>query len=78
MVVLPTFRFWCADVAEDHLAVIIMLTTAPYFLFFCRLVTVTNFNMANVCIELIKLDLCSQWLQNCWSIRSDDLPNGDG
>lgn len=41
MMVLPTFRFWCADVVEDHLAVIIMLTTAPYFLFFCRLVILT-------------------------------------
>ncbi|XP_073946803.1 transient receptor potential cation channel subfamily V member nanchung [Choristoneura fumiferana] len=36
MVALPTLRLWCADEAEDHLAVIIMLTTAPYFLFFCR------------------------------------------
>ncbi|XP_047523525.1 transient receptor potential cation channel subfamily V member 5 [Pieris napi] len=36
MVVLPSLRLWCADEAEDHLAVIIMLTTAPYFLFFCR------------------------------------------
>ncbi|XP_072935457.1 transient receptor potential cation channel subfamily V member 5-like isoform X2 [Epargyreus clarus] len=36
MVILPTLRVWCADEAEDHLAVIIMLTTAPYFLFFCR------------------------------------------
>lgn len=54
MVVLPTFRFWCADVVEDHLAVIIMLTTAPYFLFFCRLVIVTNYlNMINVCQGLI-------------------------
>ncbi|CAK1600101.1 unnamed protein product [Parnassius mnemosyne] len=36
MLVLPTLRLWCADEEEDHLAVIIMLTTAPYFLFFCR------------------------------------------
>ncbi|KAG6455589.1 hypothetical protein O3G_MSEX009288 [Manduca sexta] len=36
MLILPTLRLWCADEAEDHLAVIIMLTTAPYFLFFCR------------------------------------------
>ncbi|KAL0849939.1 hypothetical protein ABMA28_011863 [Loxostege sticticalis] len=36
MIALPTLRLWCADEAEDHLAVIIMLTTAPYFLFFCR------------------------------------------
>ncbi|CAH0722828.1 unnamed protein product, partial [Brenthis ino] len=36
MVALPTLRLWCADEEEDHLAVIIMLTTAPYFLFFCR------------------------------------------
>ncbi|GBP18545.1 Transient receptor potential cation channel subfamily V member 6 [Eumeta japonica] len=36
MLCLPTLRLWCADEAEDHLAVIIMLTTAPYFLFFCR------------------------------------------
>uniref|UniRef100_A0A2A4JF08 Ion transport domain-containing protein n=1 Tax=Heliothis virescens TaxID=7102 RepID=A0A2A4JF08_HELVI len=36
MLVLPTLRLWCAEEEEDHLAVIIMLTTAPYFLFFCR------------------------------------------
>ncbi|KAM3958296.1 transient receptor potential cation channel subfamily V member nanchung [Aphomia sociella] len=36
MLILPTLRLWCADEEEDHLAVIIMLTTAPYFLFFCR------------------------------------------
>ncbi|KAG7304311.1 hypothetical protein JYU34_011251 [Plutella xylostella] len=36
MTALPTLRLWCAEEAEDHLAVIIMLTTAPYFLFFCR------------------------------------------
>ncbi|KPJ13765.1 Transient receptor potential cation channel subfamily V member 5 [Papilio machaon] len=36
MLALPTLRLWCADEEEDHVAVIIMLTTAPYFLFFCR------------------------------------------
>ncbi|XP_072935442.1 transient receptor potential cation channel subfamily V member 5-like [Epargyreus clarus] len=36
MITMPTLRLWCAEEAEDHLAVIIMLTTAPYFLFFCR------------------------------------------
>ncbi|CAB3220911.1 unnamed protein product [Arctia plantaginis] len=36
MLVLPVLRLWCAEKEEDHLAVIIMLTTAPYFLFFCR------------------------------------------
>ncbi|KAL4705266.1 hypothetical protein ACJJTC_010285 [Scirpophaga incertulas] len=36
MITMPTLRLWCADAAEDHLAVMIMLTTAPYFLFFCR------------------------------------------
>ncbi|KAJ2943871.1 hypothetical protein O0L34_g8197 [Tuta absoluta] len=36
MLILPTLRMWCLDEEEDHLAVIIMLTTAPYFLFFCR------------------------------------------
>ncbi|XP_041974280.1 transient receptor potential cation channel subfamily V member 5 [Aricia agestis] len=36
MVALPTLRLACADEEEDHLAVMIMLTTAPYFLFFCR------------------------------------------
>ncbi|KAJ0181333.1 hypothetical protein K1T71_003418 [Dendrolimus kikuchii] len=36
MMILPTLRLWCADEEEDHIAVIIMLTTAPYFLFFCR------------------------------------------
>lgn len=33
---MPVFRFSCKDEAEDIMAVVIMLTTAPYFLFFCR------------------------------------------
>ncbi|XP_044012696.1 transient receptor potential cation channel subfamily V member 5 [Aphidius gifuensis] len=32
----PFLRLSCADKAEDMLAVVVMLTTAPYFLFFCR------------------------------------------
>ncbi|KAL7305423.1 hypothetical protein TKK_0002166 [Trichogramma kaykai] len=32
----PLLRFDCADELEDKLAVVVMLTTAPYFLFFCR------------------------------------------
>ncbi|KMQ98230.1 transient receptor potential cation channel subfamily v member 6 [Lasius niger] len=32
----PFLRFACADEVEDMLAVVVMLTTAPYFLFFCR------------------------------------------
>ncbi|XP_029680490.1 transient receptor potential cation channel subfamily V member 5 [Formica exsecta] len=32
----PVLRFSCADEVEDMLAVVVMLTTAPYFLFFCR------------------------------------------
>lgn len=32
----PFLRFSCADEVEDMLAVVVMLTTAPYFLFFCR------------------------------------------
>ncbi|XP_025074158.1 transient receptor potential cation channel subfamily V member 5 [Pogonomyrmex barbatus] len=32
----PFLRFSCADEVEDILAVVVMLTTAPYFLFFCR------------------------------------------
>ncbi|XP_012525905.1 transient receptor potential cation channel subfamily V member 5 isoform X4 [Monomorium pharaonis] len=32
----PFLRFVCADEVEDILAVVVMLTTAPYFLFFCR------------------------------------------
>lgn len=32
----PFLRFACADEVEDMLAVVAMLTTAPYFLFFCR------------------------------------------
>ncbi|XP_011165630.1 transient receptor potential cation channel subfamily V member 5 isoform X2 [Solenopsis invicta] len=32
----PFLRFVCADEIEDILAVVVMLTTAPYFLFFCR------------------------------------------
>ncbi|XP_001606102.2 transient receptor potential cation channel subfamily V member 5 isoform X1 [Nasonia vitripennis] len=32
----PFLRMSCADEVEDILAVVVMLTTAPYFLFFCR------------------------------------------
>ncbi|XP_063989987.1 transient receptor potential cation channel subfamily V member 5 isoform X2 [Diachasmimorpha longicaudata] len=32
----PFLRLACADKVEDMLAVVVMLTTAPYFLFFCR------------------------------------------
>lgn len=32
----PVLRLTCADEVEDNLAVVVMLTTAPYFLFFCR------------------------------------------
>ncbi|KZC09064.1 PREDICTED: transient receptor potential cation channel subfamily V member 5 [Dufourea novaeangliae] len=32
----PFLRLNCADRVEDMLAVVVMLTTAPYFLFFCR------------------------------------------
>ncbi|XP_039294206.1 transient receptor potential cation channel subfamily V member 5 [Nilaparvata lugens] len=36
MMTMPFFRFTCQDETEDILAVVIMLTTGPYFLFFCR------------------------------------------
>uniref|UniRef100_A0A0A9VZJ0 Transient receptor potential cation channel subfamily V member 6 n=2 Tax=Lygus hesperus TaxID=30085 RepID=A0A0A9VZJ0_LYGHE len=36
MLTLPFFRFSCNEEVEDVIAVVIMLTTAPYFLFFCR------------------------------------------
>lgn len=32
----PALRLICVDEVEDMLAVVVMLTTAPYFLFFCR------------------------------------------
>ncbi|KAL1138329.1 hypothetical protein AAG570_008393 [Ranatra chinensis] len=36
MITMPFLRFTCNEEVEDIMAVIIMLTTAPYFLFFCR------------------------------------------
>ncbi|KAK9869474.1 hypothetical protein WA026_003229 [Henosepilachna vigintioctopunctata] len=36
MQTVPWLRLACQDEFEDFIAVIIMLTTAPYFLFFCR------------------------------------------
>ncbi|XP_026810195.1 transient receptor potential cation channel subfamily V member 5 [Rhopalosiphum maidis] len=36
MMTIPPLRLTCYDKAEDIIAVIIMLTTCPYFLFFCR------------------------------------------
>jgi len=37
MMNVPWLRLSCHTEIEDHVAVVIMLTTAPYFLFFCRL-----------------------------------------
>ncbi|ERL84850.1 hypothetical protein D910_02274 [Dendroctonus ponderosae] len=34
--VIPSLRLVCMDEVEDIIAVVVMLTTAPYFLFFCR------------------------------------------
>uniref|UniRef100_A0A1B6DWF7 Ion transport domain-containing protein n=1 Tax=Clastoptera arizonana TaxID=38151 RepID=A0A1B6DWF7_9HEMI len=36
MMIMPILRFKCKEEMEDIFAVVIMLTTAPYFLFFCR------------------------------------------
>ncbi|KAL3281599.1 hypothetical protein HHI36_004806 [Cryptolaemus montrouzieri] len=36
MQTVPWLRLACQDELEDFIAVVIMLTTAPYFLFFCR------------------------------------------
>ncbi|GAB0094008.1 hypothetical protein DMENIID0001_092090 [Sergentomyia squamirostris] len=36
MMIMPWLRFSCSTEIEDHFIVVIMLTTAPYFLFFCR------------------------------------------
>ncbi|KFB47444.1 AGAP012241-PA-like protein [Anopheles sinensis] len=36
MMVVPFLKVLCFTELEDHVAVAIMLTTAPYFLFFCR------------------------------------------
>lgn len=36
MQIVPFLRLACKEDSEDALVVVIMLTTAPYFLFFCR------------------------------------------
>ncbi|KAI9588044.1 transient receptor potential cation channel subfamily V member 5 [Glossina fuscipes] len=36
MMAIPWLRLSCLTELDDHVAVLIMLTTAPYFLFFCR------------------------------------------
>lgn len=36
MLTVPLLKFFCLSSLEDHVSVIIMLTTSPYFLFFCR------------------------------------------
>ncbi|CAD7006171.1 unnamed protein product [Ceratitis capitata] len=36
MMSIPWLRVFCLTEIDDHVAVFIMLTTAPYFLFFCR------------------------------------------
>lgn len=36
MMTIPPLRIFCLTEMDDHVSVVIMLTTAPYFLFFCR------------------------------------------
>ncbi|KAJ6649472.1 Transient receptor potential cation channel subfamily V member 5, partial [Pseudolycoriella hygida] len=36
MMIVPFLRLTCLTELDDHVSVVIMLTTAPYFLFFCR------------------------------------------
>ncbi|XKL66119.1 hypothetical protein PGB90_009539 [Kerria lacca] len=36
MMAVPFLRYFCLDQIEDIIVVVIMLTTSPYFLFFCR------------------------------------------
>lgn len=36
MMTIPPLRIFCLTELDDHVCVVIMLTTAPYFLFFCR------------------------------------------
>lgn len=36
MMTIVPLRIFCLTELEDHVCVVIMLTTAPYFLFFCR------------------------------------------
>ncbi|KAG4078966.1 hypothetical protein HA402_010918 [Bradysia odoriphaga] len=36
MMIVPFLRIACLTELDDHVSVVIMLTTAPYFLFFCR------------------------------------------
>lgn len=46
MMTIPPMRIFCLTELDDHVCVMIMLTTAPYFLFFCRLVILmSNFNL---------------------------------
>lgn len=40
MMIVPWLRFSCLTELDDHVSVVIMLTIAPYFLFFCRLVRI--------------------------------------
>jgi len=41
MLTVPFLKFFCLPELEDHVAVAIMLTTSPYFLFFCRSVAMS-------------------------------------
>ncbi|CRK93055.1 CLUMA_CG006509, isoform A [Clunio marinus] len=43
MLTVPFLKFFCLPKLEDHVAVAIMLTTSPYFLFFCRFVIKFSF-----------------------------------
>lgn len=75
MLTIPPLRIFCLTELDDHVCVVIMLTTAPYFLFFCR-----YFSDAILPIHSIDLpaDTIFQRFQNRGSVRGDDLSHGHG
>lgn len=52
MLTIPVLRLACEEEKEDLVAVIIMLTTAPYFLFFCRYVACVQFFRRNNVLQV--------------------------
>lgn len=86
----PFLRLTCADEVEDILAVVVMLTTAPYFLFFCRgfksvgpfVVMIYRMIMGDllrfVSIYLVFVIGFSQGTYSAISFNSFETPDRDG
>lgn len=66
MMIVPFLKVLCLIELEDHVAVTIMLTTAPYFLFFCRYAMGLILYKQTYAINPLSLTVVSKPLDHSW------------